>query len=82
MTNQTRAIAFLRGLKAAGVSYRALAQAAGFHVDNIYALTSRNVRLTDERADFYIRAIERFFPEQYRIIKTRIDNEEITHPDM
>ena len=51
-------------------------------MDNIYALTSRNVRLTDERADFYIRAIERFFPEQYRIIKTRIDNEEITHPDM
>lgn len=44
-------------------------------MDNIYALTSRNVRLTDERADFYIRAIERYFPEQYKIIKARIDEE-------
>ena len=51
-------------------------------MDNIYALSSRRTKLTEERADFYIRAAEQYFPEQYAIIKPRLDDLERTHPGL
>ena len=73
MTIQKRAILTLRYLKGAGISYKAFAQSAGINVESIYALTAPKYKLTPERADFYIRAVEAYYPDQYKIIKPRID---------
>lgn len=82
MTLQTRAKLLLQSLKAAGISYKAFAQAANIPVENIYALSCYRTKLTEERADFYIRAAAQYFPEQYAIIKPRLDDLERTHPGL
>lgn len=76
MEIQSKAMRMLRGLKGAGISYKEFAQKTGISLDQIYARTSSKVNLTEERAAFYLRAAEYHFPEQYKIIKPYIDQEE------
>ena len=73
MTIQDKAMRMLAGLKGAGISYKEFAQKTGIRLDQIYARTSRKINLTDERAAFYIRAAETYFPDQDKIIKQDID---------
>jgi len=40
------------------------------------------VNLTEERAAFYMRAAETYFPEQYKIIKKNIDDMEQKFPGL
>jgi hypothetical protein len=40
------------------------------------------VNLTEERAAFYMRAAETYFPEQYKIIKKNIDEMERKFPGL
>ena len=82
MKIQDKAMRMLRGLKGAGVSYKEFAQKTGISLDQIYARTSRKVNLTEERALYYLRAAEIHFPEQYRIIKQDINQEEQQFPVM
>ena len=72
----------LAGLKGAGISYKEFAQKTGISLDQIYARTSYKVNLTEERAAFYMRAAELYFPEQYKIIKQNIDEIERRFPEM
>lgn len=76
MTIQNKAMRMLSGLKGAGISYKEFAQKTGISLDQIYARTSYKVNLTEERAAFYMRAAETYFPEQYKIIKKNIDEME------
>lgn len=82
MTIQNKAMRMLSGLKGAGISYKEFAQKTGISLDQIYARTSRKVRLTEERATFYMRAAELHFPERYKIIKQDIDEIERQFPAM
>lgn len=82
MTIQNKAMRMLSGLKGAGISYKEFAQRTGISLDQIYARTSRKVRLTEERAAFYMRAAELHFPEQYRIIIQDIDEIERQFPEL
>ena len=82
MTIQNKAMRMLSGLKGAGISYKEFAQRTGISLDQIYARTSCKVRLTEERAAFYMRAAELHFPEQYKIIKQDIDEIERQFPAM
>ena len=82
MTIQNKAMRMLSGLKGAGISYKEFSQRTGISLDQIYARTSRKVRLTEERAAFYMRAAELYFPEQYKIIKQNIDEIERRFPEM
>ena len=72
----------LAGLKGAGITYKEFAQKTGISLDQIYARTSYKVNLTEERAAFYMRAAELYFPEQYKIIKQNIDEIERRFPEM
>lgn len=69
MEIQTKVMRMLRGLKAAGISYKKFSETTGISLDQIYARTSRKARLTEERAAFYLHSAEIHFPEQYKIIK-------------
>ena len=82
MNTQDKAMRMLRGLKGAGISYKEFAEKTGISLDQIYARTSRKVRLTEERAAFYLHAAEIHFPEQYKIIKQDIDEVERQFPLM
>ena len=82
MTIQNKAMLMLSFLKAAGISYKEFSQKTGISLDQIYARTSRKVRLTEERATFYLHAAEIHFPEQYKIIKQDIDEVERKFPLM
>ena len=82
MTIQNKAMRMLAGLKGAGISYKEFAQRTGISLDQIYARTSYKVNLTEERAAFYMRAAETYFPEQYKIIKQDIDEIERKFPAM
>ena len=82
MTIQNKAMRMLSGLKGAGISYKEFSQRTGISLDSIYARTSRKVNLTEERAAFYMRAVELHFPEQYRIIKQDIDEIERQFPTL
>lgn len=76
MTIQNKAMRMLSGLKGAGISYKEFAQKTGINLDQIYGRTSRKVRLTEERAAYYLRAAQIHFPEQYKIIKQDINEAE------
>lgn len=76
MTIQNKAMRMLSGLKGAGISYKEFAQKTGISLDQIYGRTSSKVRLTEERAAYYLRAAQIHFPEQYKIIKQDIDEAE------
>ena len=80
MNTQDKAMRMLRGLKGAGVSYKEFAEKTGISLDQIYARTSRKINLTEERAAFYLRAAEIYFPEQYKVIKQYIDEVEQQFP--
>ena len=80
MTIQNKAMRMLAGLKGAGITYKEFAQKTGISLDQIYARTSYKVNLTEERAAFYMRAAETYFPEQYKIIKQNIDEIERRFP--
>ena len=80
MKIQSKAMRMLRGLKGAGISYKEFAEKTGISLDQIYARTSSKVNLTEERAAFYLRAAELYFPEQYRVIKQYIDEVEQQFP--
>ena len=82
MEIQSKAMRMFRGLKGAGISYKKFAEKTGISLDQIYARTSRKVRLTEERAAFYLHAAEIYFPEQYKIIKQDIDEVERQFPLM
>lgn len=82
MTIQNKAMRMLSGLKGAGITYKEFAQKTGISLDQIYARTSYKVNLTEERAAFYMRAAETYFPEQYKIIKKNIDDMEQTFPGL
>ena len=82
MKIQDKAMRMLAGLKGAGISYKEFAQKTGISLDQIYARTSYKVNLTEERAAFYMRAAELYFPEQYKIIKQNIDEIERRFPEM
>lgn len=82
MTIQNKAMRMLAGLKGAGITYKEFAQKTGISLDQIYARTSYKVNLTEERAAFYMRAAETYFPEQYKIIKQDIDEIERRFPAM
>lgn len=82
MTIQNKAMRMLAGLKGAGISYKEFAQKTGISLDQIYARTSYKVNLTEERAAFYMRAAETYFPEQYKIIKKNIDDMEQKFPGL
>lgn len=82
MTIQNKAMRMLSGLKGAGISYKEFAQRTGISLDQIYARTSYKVNLTEERAAFYMRAAETYFPEQYKIIKKNIDEMERKFPGL
>ena len=82
MTIQNKAMRMLSGLKGAGISYKEFSQKTGISLDQIYARTSRKVRLTEERATFYLRAAEIYFPEQYKIIKQEIDEIALRFPEL
>jgi predicted DNA-binding transcriptional regulator AlpA len=82
MTIQNKAMRMLAGLKGAGITYKEFAQKTGISLDQIYARTSYKVNLTEERAAFYMRAAELYFPEQYKIIKQNIDEIERRFPEM
>ena len=82
MTIQNKAMRMLAGLKGAGITYKEFAQKTGISLDQIYARTSYKVNLTEERAAFYIRAAETYFPEQYAIIKKNIDEIERKFPSL
>ena len=76
MTIQSKAMRMLSGLKGAGISYKEFSQKTGISLVQIYARTSQKVNLTEERAAFYLRAAETYFPEQYKLIKQNIDESE------
>ena len=76
MNTQDKAMRMLRGLKGAGISYKEFAEKSGISLDQIYARTSRKVNLTEERAAYYLSAAEKYFPEQYSLIKQRIEEAE------
>lgn len=76
MEIQSKAMRMLRGLKGAGISYKMFADKTGISLEQIYSRTSSRVRLTEERAAFYLHAAEIHFPEQYRIIKQDIEEAE------
>lgn len=78
MTIQDKAMRMLRALKGAGISYKEFAEKIGINVDQIYARTKAN--LTEERAAYYLSAAEMHFPEQYKLIKQRIDKTELRLP--
>lgn len=80
MNTQDKAMRMLCGLKGAGISYKEFSEKTGISLDQIYARTSRKVNLTEERAAFYLRAAEIYFPEQYKIIKQNIDEIERQFP--
>ena len=80
MTIQNKAMRMLSGLKAAGISYKEFSQKTGISLDQIYARTSYKVNLTEERANYYMRAAEIYFPDQYKIIKQNIDDYERKFP--
>lgn len=82
MTIQNKAMRMLSGLKGAGITYKEFAQKTGISLDQIYARTSYKVNLTEERAAFYMRAAETYFPEQYKIIKKNIDEMERKFPGL
>ena len=82
MNTQDKAMRMLAGLKGAGITYKEFAQKTGISLDQIYARTSYKVNLTEERAAFYMRAAETYFPEQYQIIKQDIDEIERKFPAM
>lgn len=82
MTIQNKAMRMLSGLKGAGITYKEFAQKTGISLDQIYARTSYKVNLTEERAAFYMRAAETYFPEQYKIIKKNIDDMEQKFPGL
>ena len=82
MTIQNKAMRMLAGLKGAGITYKEFAQKTGISLDQIYARTSYKVHLAEERAAFYMRAAEIYFPEQYKIIKQDIDDFERKFPAM
>ena len=76
MNTQDKAMRMLAGLKGAGISYKEFAQKTGINLDQIYGRTSSKVRLTEERAAYYLRAAQIHFPEQYKIIKQDINEAE------
>lgn len=80
MNIQDKAMRMLRGLKGAGITYKEFAQKTGISLDQIYARTSQKANLTAERAAYYLHAAEFYFPEQYRVIKQDIDDEEHAFP--
>ena len=80
MNTQDKAMRMLRGLKGAGISYKQFSEKTGISLDQIYARTARKVNLSEERAAFYLRAAELYFPEQYRVIKQYIDEVEQQFP--
>lgn len=82
MEIQSKAMRMLRGLKGAGISYKEFAEKTGISLEQIYSRTSSRIRLTEERAAFYLRAAELHFPEQYKIIKQDIDEIERQFPLM
>ena len=63
MEIQSKAMRMLRGLKGAGISYKTFAEKTGISLDQIYGRTSKNVKLTEERAAYYLRAAQIHFPE-------------------
>ena len=56
MTIQNKAIYMLEGLKGAGISYKKFAETTGINLDQIYARTAKNSKLTDQRAAYYLGA--------------------------
>ena len=76
MNTQDKAMRMFRGLKGAGISYKEFAEKTGISLYHIYARTSRKVRLTEERAAYYLSAAEKHFPEQYSLIKQRTEEAE------
>ena len=80
MTTQDKAMRMLSGLKGAGISYKAFSEKTGISLDQIYARTSYKANLTEERAAYYLRAAELYFPDQYRIIKRNIEEIERRYP--
>ena len=74
MTIQQKAMRMLKGLKGAGISYKKFAETTGINLDQIYG---RKVNITEERAAFYLGAAEKYFPEQYDIIKQHLDKMEV-----
>ena len=76
MEIQSKAMRMLKGLKGAGISYKTFADKTGISLGQIYSRTSSRVRLTEERAAFYLHAAEIHFPEQYRIVKQDIEEVE------
>ena len=77
MTIQQKAMRMLEGLKGAGISYKKFAETTGINLDQIYARTAKNSKLTDQRAAYYLGAAQKHFPEQYAIIKQHIDDTEV-----
>ena len=71
MEIQSKAMRMFRGLKGAGISYKEFAEKTGISLDQIYARTSRKVRLTEERAAFYLHAAEIYFPEYHNYINEK-----------
>ena len=76
MTIQNKAMRMLSGLKGAGISYKQFSEKTGISLDQIYGRTSSKVRLTEERAAYYLRAAQIHFPEQYKIIEQDINEVE------
>ena len=74
MEIQSKAMRMFRGLKGAGISYKEFAEKIGINVDQIYARTKAN--MTEQRAAYYLSAAEMYFPEQYKLIKQRLDEAE------
>ena len=56
MTIQQKAMRMLEGLKGAGISYQKFSETTGMNLDQIYARTSKNSKLTDQRAAYYLGA--------------------------
>ena len=63
MNTQDKAMRMLRGLKGAGISYKEFAEKTGISLDQIYGRTSKKVKLTEERAAYYLCAAQIHFPE-------------------
>ena len=63
MEIQSKAMRMLRGLKGAGISYKEFAEKTGISLDQIYGRTSKKVKLTEERAAYYLCAAQIHFPE-------------------
>ena len=70
MTIQQKAMRMFRELKGAGISYKKFAEITGINLEQIYG---RKINITEERAAFYLGAAEKYFPEQYAIIKHHLN---------